>query len=81
MKVKVKLFAGLREKMRTRELELELPDNVRLSYLMDRLRKEYEPIRKFKSSLAVSINMEYAKGNEFLKDGDEVALIPPVSGG
>ena len=67
--------------MGTRELELELPENVRLSYLMDRLKKEYEPIRGFRSPLAVSINMEYAKGNELLKEGDEIALIPPVSGG
>jgi len=81
LKVKVKLFASVRERMGTRELEIELPENVRLSYLMNRLKKEYEPIRGFKSSLAVSINMEYAKGNEFLKEGDEIALIPPVSGG
>ncbi|OGL45164.1 MAG: molybdopterin converting factor subunit 1 [Candidatus Schekmanbacteria bacterium RBG_16_38_11] len=81
MKVKVKLFAVVRERMGTGELELELPEDSRLSDLMNRLKKEYEPIGSFKSSLAISINREYAKKDEFLKEGDEIALIPPVSGG
>lgn len=81
MRVKIKFFAALREGTEKSEIEIDIPSGSRLNDLIERLKKEYKAIAEFKTSIAYSINMEYAKGDEVLKEGDEIALIPPVSGG
>jgi len=81
VRVKVKFFAALREGIGKSELEIEIPTGSRLKDLMERLKSEYRAIGEFRNPLALSINKEYAKGDELLKEGDEIALIPPVSGG
>ncbi|OGL41099.1 MAG: molybdopterin converting factor subunit 1 [Candidatus Schekmanbacteria bacterium RIFCSPHIGHO2_02_FULL_38_11] len=81
MKVKIKFFAALREGIGKSEIEINIPSGSRLNGLIERLEKEYKAIAEFKTSIAYSINMEYVRGDEVLKEGDEIALIPPVSGG
>ncbi len=76
MKVTVKLFAGLRERAATGERELELPDDARLGDVWAQLGIGDEP-----AGLLYAVNKEYAATETPLADGDEVALIPPVSGG
>ncbi len=77
MKVRVLLFAGLREKAGTGELLLELPDGFLLSGLPERLGIEEQA----RPSLAFAVNQTYVPADSVLEDGDEVALIPPVAGG
>ena len=76
MKVRVRLFAGLRERAGTAERELELPDGARVADVWDPLGLGDEP-----AGLLYAVNKEYAAPDRELADGDEVALIPPVSGG
>jgi molybdopterin synthase catalytic subunit len=74
VRVTVRLFAGLRERAGTGRLELE--DVERVEDVWGRLDLGDEP-----SGLMYALNREYVDRSQPLQDGDEVALIPPVSGG
>lgn len=76
MKVAVRLFAGLRERAGTGGRDLELPSGARVADVWLALGLGSEP-----PGLLYAVNKEYAEGGRALADGDEVALIPPVSGG
>jgi MoaE-MoaD fusion protein len=76
MRVTVRLFAGLRERAGAAERELELPAGSRLADVWAPLGLGEEP-----EGLLYAVNKDYASGDRLLSDGDEVALIPPVSGG
>ncbi len=76
MKVRVRLFAALRERAGADELELELPDGARVADALARLDDLAGGL-----SLVMAVNREYASGDAPLSAGDELALIPPVSGG
>jgi len=74
MRVTVRLFAGLRERAGVSRVELE--DVARVADVWPRLGLGDEP-----PGLMLAVNREYAERGRELRDGDEVALIPPVSGG
>jgi molybdopterin synthase catalytic subunit len=76
MRVTVRLFAGLRERAGTAERELELPPGARVADVWGPLDLGEEP-----EGLLYAVNKDYADAGRALADGDEVALIPPVSGG
>ena len=76
MQVRVRLFAALRERAGTDELELELPDGARVADALERMRALTEGV-----PVVMAVNREYANAAAALHAGDEVALIPPVSGG
>lgn len=81
MKICVKLFASVREIVGQKELMLEVPDGMKVSALPHQLAVEYPRLRTLVSFLKVAVNQEYADGERVLAEGDEVALLPPVSGG
>jgi molybdopterin converting factor subunit 1 len=74
--VVVKLFAGLRERAGTGERNVELEEGARAGEVWEALELGEEP-----RGLVYAVNKEYAERDRPLADGDEVALIPPVSGG
>ena len=77
MNIHVRLFAALRERVGTSHLDLELPEGAQVADVWPALGLGgAEP-----SSLAFALNRAYADREDVLSDGDEVALIPPVSGG
>ena len=76
MEVVVKLFAGLRERAGTGERRLELPEGTRLADVWAALDLGEQP-----PGLLYAVNKAYAAAETELRSGDEVALIPPVSGG
>jgi MoaE-MoaD fusion protein len=78
MHVRIRLFASLRERAGADAVELELPDGslVRDALALQRIRTLTEGV-----PVVMAVNREYADVNEVLHAGDEVALIPPVSGG
>ncbi len=76
MRVVVKLFAALRERAGTGERALEVADGAQASDIWAALALGEEP-----AGLLYAVNREYAERDRVLEDGDEVALIPPVSGG
>ncbi|MBV9944339.1 MAG: molybdenum cofactor biosynthesis protein MoaE [Solirubrobacterales bacterium] len=76
MQVRVRLFAGLRERAGASELELELPDGAVVGDALNEVRALTEGVR-----VVMAVNREYVDPGAPLRAGDEVALIPPVSGG
>lgn len=81
MKVRVKLFAALREAVGSRELELELPQGATPEQAWERLAAAHPALRPRRASLAAAVNRSYASFHAPLADGDELAFVPPVSGG
>ena len=77
MEVTVRLFAMLRERAGARELTLSLPDGARVSDALAALGDVAPP----ELPLVMAVNREYARDDRVLDAGDELALIPPVSGG
>ena len=72
----MRLFAALRERAGAGEIELELPDGARVSDALAQLSALTDGV-----SVVIAVNQEYADAAVPLHSGDEVALIPPVSGG
>src|ERR1700712_3490523 len=76
MEVTVLLFAMLRERAGTRQLTIELPEGARVRDALDKLGDLAADL-----PLVMAVNREYAPEDHVLDPGDELALIPPVSGG
>jgi molybdopterin synthase catalytic subunit len=76
MQVRVRLFAVLRERAGADVLELELPDGARVKDALSQIAPLSDGI-----PVVMAVNHEYADGELTLNAGDELALIPPVSGG
>lgn len=81
MNVRVLLFASLRELAATGELALELDSDAQVGEVLARLRERMPKAEGLLDRSALAVNEEYASANARLRDGDVVAVIPPVSGG
>ncbi len=81
MKVKVKYFAVCHEILDRDEEDMELPEGAVLMDILKRLEEEWPEIAEYYEIMQMSVNWEYATEQTVLSDGDEVALIPPVTGG
>jgi molybdopterin synthase catalytic subunit len=80
VRVSVRLFAGLRERAGSDRLEVELPDDARVADVLAAMAST--PVGALRPrECVVAINREYADADEPVRAGDEVALVPPVSGG
>lgn len=77
MRVRVLVFGVLKEMIPESAAMVELPDGARAGDLLARFATESD----LRRSIAVAVNREYVASDYLLKDGDEVALLPPVSGG
>lgn len=76
MVVRVRLFAALRERAGRSEVEIELPEGARVGDALERLRDVAGDV-----PVVMAVNRDYADADVVLAAGDELALIPPVSGG
>jgi MoaE-MoaD fusion protein len=81
MKVSVRLFAGLHELLGQRDVTLELADEATVADLCDQLSHQYPVVTPYLTTLICAVADEYVPSDHRLRDGDDVALIPPVSGG
>ena len=81
MKVRVMCFAAAREIVGTGELVIDLPEGSTLTQLFDQIQGQFPRLQGLAGSLLFSVNREYAPSDKRLVTGDEVALIPPLSGG
>ena len=77
MKLTVRLFAGLREAVGQPELEVDVVDGATVGDVISQLREG--PLGD--APFAVARNQRYARADEVVAPSDELALIPPVSGG
>ena len=80
-RIRVRFFAALAEAAGQRETSIDVPDGEPVRNIAARLVKEFPRLEGLCANVAFSVNAEYVAAEQPLKEGDEVALIPPVSGG
>ncbi len=83
MRVQVIAFGVLKDWMGAQPCTVELPEGATVTVLLEHLRAKLPstPAASILNSIAVSVNAEYARHGHILSEGDEVGLLPPVSGG
>ncbi len=81
MKVKIRVFAGLREAVGREELDLELPEGATVAIAIDRMVETWVAAADYRDRLLLARNHEYVDAETQLADGDELGVFPPVSGG
>ncbi|MBI4759923.1 MAG: molybdopterin converting factor subunit 1 [Chloroflexota bacterium] len=80
-KIRLLFFATLRERAGTKALELEIPPDMTVRGLKEKLAAEYPSLRESMKSVLITINREYAFDEAVIPANAEMALFPPVSGG
>lgn len=81
MEVTVRLFGSIREAVGTGELVVELEEGASAETLRKALAQDVPAFETAGTRLAIAVNRELVKGDCILKEGDEVAFLPPVAGG
>jgi molybdopterin converting factor subunit 1 len=80
-RVKLLFFATLRDRAGTKSMELEIPADLTVQGLKDKLSAEYPSLKESMSSVLITINREYAFDDAVIPQNAELAMFPPVSGG
>ena len=81
MKLDITFFALYRERAGLRHYPLELPEGATVADLSDAIRERFPNLAPPDVKIVVAVNTEYAQPDTKLHEGDDVCLIPPVSGG
>jgi molybdopterin converting factor subunit 1 len=81
MTVQLRFFASLRERMKRGSAEQTLADGATVGDLWAALCRAHPELAPLSASISFAVNREYVDRTHRLREGDEVALIPPVSGG
>ncbi len=81
MKVKILFFGAARDAVGHGEVEFELTGQPSASGAFAQVLEKFPDLRRFGRSLLFAVNQEYAPADREVKDGDELAVFPPVSGG
>ena len=79
--VKVLFFGAAADQAGTRQTELPVDDEVTLGDLWSTLADQHPGLAPMRDTLAFAVNGEYARAEDRVSPGDEVAVLPPVSGG
>ena len=81
MRVTVRLFARLKDIVGTAEIARTVAPGATAGSVWRDLAAEHPDLAAYERSLSTAINTEYARMNDPVADGDEIAFLPPVSGG
>lgn len=79
--IKLLFFATIRDRVGARSLEMDIPLNMTVEGLKEKLSNDYPNLKESLKSVLVSINQEYAFDEAVIPMNAEIALFPPVSGG
>ncbi len=79
--VTVKLFAAYQEAYGVSELMLELPSGTTVAAVLDQLINQHPQLEQWRNLTRFGVNLQFVEPDTTLQKGDEVVLIPPVSGG
>jgi len=81
MTIRVLFFASLSDIAGMRETSVDPAGFTDLLSVFDKFAKDFPSLEKYRSSVLFALNSEFASSDSPIRDGDEVALFPPVSGG
>ncbi len=81
MRIKILYFSSIKDKIGKKEEELELKEQIPVSKLIDILKEKYPHISEYFNRVMIAVNEDYVEENYLLREGDVIAIIPPVSGG
>jgi molybdopterin converting factor subunit 1 len=81
MRVTVRLFARLRDIVGAAELVREVSPGATIASVWTDLTHEFPDLARYERSISTAVNADYARMNHAIGDGDEIAFLPPVSGG
>ena len=81
IEVRVLLFSVLADRVGQRELAVSLPEAVSGGELLDHLAARYPALAEYRAVVRIAVNREYVPEAVSIQNGDEIALITPVSGG
>jgi molybdopterin synthase sulfur carrier subunit len=79
--IRLKLFSSAKDLAGFDERLVDIPPDSKSEAVLTYLAKHNPLFERWKKSLRIAVNMEYVDNQHLLHDGDEVAVIPPVSGG
>ena len=79
--ITLKLFAVYQDVLGCSEMTMELPEKTTVGELCDRICSQHPDLKKWQSLTRFGVNLQFVSADTPLNDGDEVVLIPPVSGG
>lgn len=81
MRVTIRLFARVRDIVGASDLQREVADGTTLRGVWEAMVRDFPGLERYSSSISGAVNEEYARLDARVNDGDEVAFLPPVSGG
>ncbi len=81
MHIAVRLFSHLRDLAATEQITIELPEGSRVSDLLASVYREFPALAAADKTILVAAGVEFVQRDHALKQGEEIALMPPVQGG
>jgi molybdopterin converting factor subunit 1 len=81
MRVTVRLFARLRDIAGAAELVRDVPPGATIGSVWRDLAREFPDLANYERTISSAVNADYARMDRAIGDGDEIAFLPPVSGG
>lgn len=81
MRIRVRFFASLRERLKRSEEVREVPSGATVRTVWELLKQENPELGAVEKAMSFAVAQEYVDKDHLLQDNDELALIPPVSGG
>jgi molybdopterin converting factor subunit 1 len=81
MSIKILFFATLADIVGTREMHVDVAGLTDLNSVYDKFAREFPALETYRSSVLFAVNSEFARPGSPVRDGDEIAFFPPVSGG
>lgn len=81
MTIKIILFAGLRDLIGHQSISVQLPHSCSVKALLQELKNQFPTAENLINRSSIAVNHEYAEDDFIISENDEIAIIPPVSGG
>lgn len=78
---KIQLYSVLRSKLYAESVDLETQPGITVSEFLDLACEQYPAMAPYRSVMRLAVNQRYSQDSSIIQDGDEIAIITPVSGG
>ncbi len=78
---KIQLYSVLKSKLKADSVDLETQSGITVNEFLDLACKQYPVMAPYRSVMRLAVNQTYSEDSNIIQDGDEVAIITPVSGG